>query len=239
LSVVSHCDTNGDMGTRDDEPGGARTTGSGPDPDSEANPNSHPRDDFGAHERDRPHRGHRHRRRTRPKSRILHTRVSEDLSEEIRRFADDLRVPASNLVRNVLEEVFSVVDAVSDDIGELFEDVVGEAEDARDRISRRVNQRRSRQQQRASRSRGRTHRRRQSDADLETEFRRDEAEEAGGARDEPGFPEVIGWQPLVLNRSGACARCDCPLGRGERAFAGLTEKGPSSITLCQTCTRDL
>jgi hypothetical protein len=88
----------------------------------------------------------RHRRRSR-KERVLHTRVSDALADDIRRMADDLRVPASNLVRNVLEEVFAVVETVSDDVGGLFEDLLDEAEATRDRI-------------RDQRSRGRGRRRR-------------------------------------------------------------------------------
>ena len=57
------------------------------------------------------------------KERVLHTRVSEELSEDIRRFAEEVRVPASNLVRNVLEEVFSVVETVSDDVGGVLGDL--------------------------------------------------------------------------------------------------------------------
>ncbi|MGH0036567.1 MAG: DUF4339 domain-containing protein [Myxococcota bacterium] len=75
----------------------------------------------------------RHRRRGR-KERVLHTRVSDALADDIRRMADDLRVPASNLVRNVLEEVFTVVETVSDDVGELFEDLLDEADATRERI---------------------------------------------------------------------------------------------------------
>ncbi len=78
---------------------------------------------------------HRQRGRGR-KERVLHTRVSERLAEDIRRMADDLRVPASNLVRNVLEEVFDVVESVSDDVGDLFEELLDEAEAARDRVGR-------------------------------------------------------------------------------------------------------
>jgi hypothetical protein len=77
-------------------------------------------------------RSQRHQRR---KERVLHTRVSDTLAEDIRRIADDLRVPASNLVRNVLEEVFDVVESVSDDVGGLFEEVLDEAEAARQRIA--------------------------------------------------------------------------------------------------------
>ena len=59
--------------------------------------------------------------------RVLHTRISERLSDDIRRLAEDLRVPTSNLVRNVLEEVFSVVESVSDDVSDLVDDVLEEA----------------------------------------------------------------------------------------------------------------
>jgi hypothetical protein len=81
--------------------------------------------------------GHRsqHGRRRARKARVLHTRISDSLAEDIRRIADDLRVPTSNLVRNVLEEVFDVVESVSDDVGGLFEEVLDEAEAARQRIA--------------------------------------------------------------------------------------------------------
>ena len=42
------------------------------------------------------------------------------LASDIRQMAEDLRVPVSNLVRNVLEEAFSVVESVSDDVGDLL-----------------------------------------------------------------------------------------------------------------------
>jgi hypothetical protein len=67
------------------------------------------------------------------KERVLHTRISQQLAEDIGRIADDLRVPVSNLVRNVLEEVFSVVETVSDNVGELIEGVMDEAERVRRR----------------------------------------------------------------------------------------------------------
>jgi len=201
----------------------------------------------------------RHHRRDR-KERVLHTRISEQLSEDIRRLAEDLRVPTSNLVRNVLEEVFTVVENVSEDVGELFEDVIEEAEAARERIRRRHHHH----------GRGHGYRRhRQADsrgesgswADVaEAELRDDEraerpgppVPEPGGAAPEaespprpgpdpqrsgerPQFAEVIGWQPLVLNHTQDCADCGRTIPRGSRAFVGLTEKGLSRTTLCRTC----
>ena len=41
-------------------------------------------------------------------------------------------------MRNVLEEVFSVVESVSEDVGDLFDDVLEEADAARARVRRRA-----------------------------------------------------------------------------------------------------
>jgi hypothetical protein len=142
------------------------------------------------------------------KERVLHTRISDDLAEDIRRAAEDLRVPISNLVRNVLEEAFSVVETVTDNVGELIEDVVDEAERAR----ARMRQRRTRSERREP---------------------PDTQEPAAPARSE--FAEVLGWQPLILNRHQVCADCEEPLERGERAYLGVFAVSPSPHFLCPDC----
>jgi len=190
------------------------------------------------------HRRHRHRHGR--KGRVLHTRVSDQLSEDIRRLAEDLRVPASNLVRNVLEEVFDAVENASEDVGDVFEDVLAEADAARDRIERQLRRRRRR-------------RRGATEEDIEDELRRDEAAEepaGSGATAAPGssrqadeaaeaedveprpvpeFPDVVGWQLLVLNTPARCGVCERSLGRGERAYVGVGEGGFSSHRLCRRC----
>ena len=142
-----------------------------------------------------------------PKERVLHTRISQQLAEEIRKVAGDLRVPVSNLVRNVLEEAFSVVETVSENVGELLEDILDEAEAARDRY----------------RSRG--------------ERWEEPAEPAHptapAAPSRPEFPDVVGWQALSLNRSSLCADCGVSIERGERGFLGLG--GAGSPVLCRDC----
>jgi hypothetical protein len=151
----------------------------------------------------------RHRGR---KERVLHTRISEQLAEDIRRMAEDLRVPVSNLVRNVLEEAFDVVDSVSDNVGDLVEEVVEEAERARDRI-------------RARRRHG--------------YVRRSRPFAAGAGENEapehPAYPEVIGWQPLIFNQGRRCSDCDAEIGVGERGFAGVAAGGLSPHALCGDC----
>jgi hypothetical protein len=199
----------------------------------------------------RGHRSHDHASRGRGarKERVLHTRISEQLSEDIRRFADDLRVPASNLVRNVLEEVFTMVDSVSGDVGEIMDDLVEEAEGVRERVGRHVRSRRS------GRSRRRSRRGFGAETDVEDELRRDEAAEAQGQPGEAAaeesaseapptpqappakelFPDVLGWQPLVLNQDMPCGRCDRALSAGESAFLGMTTGGMTETALCGRC----
>lgn len=205
--------------------------------------------------RRRRHSGHRAR-----KERVLHTRISEQLSEDIRNFANDLRVPASNLVRNVLEEVFTVVGSVSDDVGDLFEDLIEEAEGVRERVRKQAASgpyRRHRgSRRRRSRSRGDDHVDRDSgqDAEVEDELKRDETSERTGGVSANGsgtpdeappaetrpraaelFPDILGWQPLVLNRDFDCGRCKRNLAAGESAFLGLGENGLTQIALCGRC----
>ena len=204
-------------------------------------------------------RRHRHGHHGR-KERVLHTRISEQLSEDIRNFAEDLRVPASNLVRNVLEEVFTVVDGVSDDVGNLFDDLIEEAEGVRERVRKQAATGRPHRHRGSSRRRSRSRRAGYADSDfdpdanVEAELKRDEAGEESGAASTQGsgtsdeasaaeappraaelFPEILGWQPLVLNRDFECGRCQRSLTAGESAFLGLGENGLTQVALCGRC----
>ena len=42
--------------------------------------------------------------------RVIHTRVPAALEAELRRFAENLRVPVSNLIRTILEDALVVAD---------------------------------------------------------------------------------------------------------------------------------
>ena len=152
----------------------------------------------------------------RRKERILHTRISEDLAEDLRRVAEDLRVPVSNLVRNVLEEAFSVVETVTGNVGDLIEEVMDEAEAVRERI------------------RGRQRRRRREAGRAAEPAPRGEPAEPVPARED----EVIGWQQLVLARPQRCARCGILIGRGDPAYASVTPKGVGEAWRCEDCPID-
>jgi hypothetical protein len=201
-----------------------------------------------------------HRRR---KERVLHTRISEQLSEDIRRASEDLRVPVSNLVRNVLEEAFGAVERVSDEVGEFLEDVLGDAEGARQdirRLRRRVRHLARRQRRRFRRGASRYWEPEEAAPDgepapaagdrVETEERELRPEPWEPEAESPtaapptaptaplrAFPDVLGWQPLLLNGAAPCAGCDRPLAAGERVFVGATERGLSRTFLCDACMR--
>jgi hypothetical protein len=127
--------------------------------------------------------------------------------------AEDLRVPVSNLVRNVLEETFAVVETVSENVGDLIEDVVDEAERTRERIRR--HSQRSRRRSEFGRGRDRH--------DAAPRMPREE------------HPDVLGWQELVFNRPQVCSDCEEPIERGERGYVGMTANGLSDVHLCRDC----
>jgi hypothetical protein len=220
--------------------------------DGESTARAPGRDDAEQLERDREsasdREGDRDARRAR-KERVLHTRISEQLSEDIRRAADDLRVPVSNLVRNVLEETFGAVERVTDEVGAFLEEALSDAEGARSdlrRLGRRFQALARRQRRRFAREfEGADDAEAEGVEAFEPAPGADRAEahpapsEAPRAPEPapPSFPDVIGWQPLLANAACACAACARPIAAGERAFAGATERGLSRTFLCTACMR--
>jgi hypothetical protein len=169
----------------------------------------------------------RERRRRRRKERVLHTRVSEELDEALQDAARRLRVPVSNLVRNVLEDVFDAVEAVTENVGDLVEGVVEEAHDFGRRFERRW-------RQRADGARERI-------VEMEREPRppRDVPRESPAPVREretpPEFAEVTAWQPVVLNGARSCAACGRAMRRGDPAYLGMgVMSGPAPV-LCEPC----
>jgi hypothetical protein len=158
-------------------------------------------------------RGYQERRRRyhphHRKERVLHTRISEQLAGDIRQIAEDLRVPVSNLVRNVLEETFSAVENVTDGMGDLLEDVIEQAERASDRIHDFQRRRKERESREAHRQQG-----------------------FEGLEE---FEEIEAWQPVILNATRRCDADGREIRRGEQAFVGLTASGLSGTYLCPSC----
>jgi hypothetical protein len=60
-----------------------------------------------------------------------------------------------------------------------------------------------------------------------------------GTRHGDGAADVYGWQELILNRPGTCARCDAAFGAGTKAFRGLRDQVGPPVFLCVACVRRL
>jgi hypothetical protein len=72
------------------------------------------------------------------KERVLHTRVPAVLERELKRFADNLRVPVSNLVRTILEDALNVADAATENVEERLKKAAHQLEVERERFKKRV-----------------------------------------------------------------------------------------------------
>jgi len=72
------------------------------------------------------------------KERVLHTRVPAVLEAELKRFATNLRIPVSNLVRTILEDALSVADAAGENVEARLKKAARQLEEERERLKRRV-----------------------------------------------------------------------------------------------------
>lgn len=165
------------------------------------------------------------------KERILHTRISDQLAEDIRAIADDLRVPVSNLVRNVLEETFSAVERMTGDVGNILDDVLEEAELASERYRRY----RDRVRERAK---ARAHERSTAAHVSETDEAPKYNAAGAPAQAEDPLARVVAWQPVVLAAARRCARTGRELRPGERAYLGLGEAGPLGVYIAENALGD-
>jgi hypothetical protein len=73
-----------------------------------------------------------------PKERVLHTRVPAVLERELKRFAENLRVPVSNLVRTILEDALSVADAATESVEERLKRAAKHLEREREKLKKRM-----------------------------------------------------------------------------------------------------
>lgn len=188
------------------------------------------------------------------KDRLIQTRVPQDLESTLKDEARKRRLSVSHLIRNVLEDTFSLVDNVVTEVDRVVTDSVEMAQTLR-RDAQRL----------AATARGETaHRIRRdsaargehaSDVPVSTSEVEVSASEVGGveasAHDAPAeSPEerepngaerdalahVYGFQELVLNRAAECASCRAGIARGARAFLGMSdEPGAPRVWLCQSC----
>jgi hypothetical protein len=72
------------------------------------------------------------------KERVLHTRVPAVLERELKRFAENLRVPVSNLVRTILEDAVLAADAAGESVEGRLKQAAQQLEREREKLKKRV-----------------------------------------------------------------------------------------------------
>lgn len=72
------------------------------------------------------------------KERVLHTRVPAVLERELKRFADNLRVPVSNLVRVILEDAVQAADAAGESVEGRLKRAAQQLGAEREKLKKRV-----------------------------------------------------------------------------------------------------
>ncbi len=72
------------------------------------------------------------------KERVLHTRVPAVLERELKRFAVNLRVPVSNLVRTILEDAVNAADAAGESVEGRLKRAAQQLGREREKLKKRV-----------------------------------------------------------------------------------------------------
>jgi hypothetical protein len=163
------------------------------------------------------------------KERVLHTRVPAVLEQELKRLAQSLRMPVSNVVRAILEDAVTAVDLVG-----------RKAEGEMNRVVDRMAEKRERLRDIATGPKGKT-----SEA---TPVEKDEAEAPAApakeseapAAEPPKDPKqqlegVIGFQPLLLASSTSCSVCGIDLKVGSEAFVGVRDVPGPRVLIGPEC----
>ncbi|MFH1131669.1 MAG: hypothetical protein V1754_10060 [Pseudomonadota bacterium] len=141
-----------------------------------------------------------------PKERVLHTRVPAVLEQELKRLAESLRVPVSNLVRTLLEDA---VDA-ADYVGRKAE---GELRGAAQRLSEE-----------------RTKLRKLAGRAVFQTATEPPSQEPKQVNPKNAIQGIIGWQELKLALNTNCTICNRNMAVGEKAFVGVRDgAGPKTI----------
>lgn len=141
------------------------------------------------------------------KDKVLHTRVPEALEKELRKKAERMRVPVSNLIRNILEDAFKFVDnVVSDSLSiakSVRKDAMNIAETAKAGVRALKKQQTGKPQPTYSPSKT--------------------------------LSNVYGWQPIVLNLKSTCCFCRKTLGKTTRAMMGVGKPSAQPVFACKQC----
>lgn len=145
------------------------------------------------------------------KDRLIQTRVPESLESALKEEATRRRLPVSQLVRNILEDTITIVGDVVDGVDAIVQDSI--------KLGRNVGQTVAR-------------------ARVTSEPATPPAPAASEPADD--LSDVYAWNPVVLHRDAACARCKTALVAGTSAFVGMRDDASRGRAfLCGTCIAEL
>jgi predicted DNA-binding ribbon-helix-helix protein len=163
------------------------------------------------------------------KDRLIQTRVAGDLDDALRDEAKKQRLTVSQLIRNLLEDTFHLVDGIVANTANLTaavrRDALRLAASAKGGAARPAGGA-------AAKGAGTTAR-----GGAGTAARR-VAVSSGGLP--AAVQDVDAWQEVVVGRESVCDGCSKPLGRGEKALLGLLQGGSHArVWLCPACAARL
>ncbi|MFP6663919.1 MAG: hypothetical protein VCC00_06960 [Deltaproteobacteria bacterium] len=136
-----------------------------------------------------------------PKNRLVQTRVPEKLEATLKDEARRRRTTVSQMIRNVLEDTFDLVDGVVESVDQIVSGSVELAQQV-GRDARKIGQLGQDAYQ-----------------DLTAPCR--DSQPASEDR----LARVQAWSEVVLNQPTPCTQCGAELPRGSRAFADLSTPG--------------
>ncbi len=155
----------------------------------------------------------RHHRRERKKEKVLNLRIGKDLEEKIKAEAERIDMPVSNLVRNILEDTFELVEGLGVNVQSLVGDVVENAENIAGNIKTAVKDIVGNEGE-------------ESDAP-------EEAEESAPEIDP--IDDVPAWQDVTAGKAAICAACEAEINRGDKAHMGVSDSNGARLFLCGQC----
>lgn len=171
------------------------------------------------------------------KDRLIQTRVPSTLENALKEEAKKRRLTVSHLIRNMLEDTLELVDTVVTGVDDIARSSAGLAEQvARDAgkiaaVARDSFRRPTDEIPAAAPEPG-------AGASAAT------APAPGGAGPAPPrsseLDAVLAWNPVVVNKTTACAECEQELARGSSAFLGITSDPTAPPRwLCSDCTKKI
>ncbi len=149
------------------------------------------------------------RRKDNPKDKVLHTRVPEELEDALQKKAVAMRIPVSNLIRNILEDAFQFVENVVADglsiTDTIRKDAISIAETTKTGFSALKQPRKVKENI--------SHDKKKLDIVLS---------------------QVYGWQGIVLNKNGACFSCAKEMKKSAKVMLSAGGVNPQ-VFLCRKC----